>query len=105
MTGTPISVNDKVTGKAGVFWHTQGSANCSGYKFKVGVFRVSDWSGTPQRGNPREEYSGKRDPAAFEPGHAQTTHGMVVVTDRYDLDGQLFQQFSSAKDLLKQTPV
>jgi hypothetical protein len=30
---------------------------------------------------------------------------LVVVTDRNDLDGQLFQQFSSAKDLLKQTPV
>ena len=34
--------------------------------------RVSDWSGTPQRDDPREEYSGKRDPAAFEPGHAQS---------------------------------
>ena len=38
---------------------------------RSGALRVSDWSGTPQRGNPREEYSGKRDPAAFEPGHAQ----------------------------------
>lgn len=44
------------------------------------AFRVSDWSGTPQRGNPREEYSpgllagvnSKRDPAAFGPGHAQS---------------------------------
>jgi hypothetical protein len=33
---------------------------------------VSDRSGTPQAGNPAEEYSGERDPAAFEPGHAQT---------------------------------
>jgi len=29
---------------------------------------------------------------------------LVVVTDRNDLDGQLFEQFCSAKDLLKQTP-
>jgi len=45
----------------------------------VGV-RVSDWRATPQCGIPREEYSGKRDPAAperspaerrDEPGHAQ----------------------------------
>ncbi|MCB9169978.1 MAG: hypothetical protein H6594_06455 [Flavobacteriales bacterium] len=36
------------------------------------AFRVSDWSDTPQAGNPAEEYSGKRDPAAFEPGHAQS---------------------------------
>ncbi|MBK9175262.1 MAG: DEAD/DEAH box helicase family protein [Flavobacteriales bacterium] len=74
--------------------------------------RVSDWSGTPQRGNPREEYSpgslagvnSKRDPAALEPGHAQS-NAPLNATDRNDLDGQLFQQFSSAKDLLRQTPV
>ncbi len=29
---------------------------------------------------------------------------LVVITDRNELDGQLFQQFCSAKDLLKQTP-
>jgi len=29
---------------------------------------------------------------------------LVVVTDRNDLDGQLYQQFCSAKDLLKQDP-
>ena len=29
---------------------------------------------------------------------------LVMVTDRNDLDGQLFAQFCSAKDLLKQTP-
>ena len=40
-------------------------------RFAAAAFRVSDWSGTPQRGNPREEERGKRDPAAFEPGHAQ----------------------------------
>jgi len=46
------------------------------------AFRVSDWSGTPQRGNPRVEYSGKRDPAAFEPGHAQKqAHREVMLID------------------------
>jgi len=35
----------------------------------LGGDSVSDSSGTPQRGT-SEEYSGKRDPAAFEPGHA-----------------------------------
>ena len=32
------------------------------------AFRVSDRSGTPQRGNPREEYSGERDPEALRRG-------------------------------------
>ena len=30
-----------------------------------GAFRVSDRSGTPQAGNPAEEYSGERDPEAL----------------------------------------
>src|SRR5690606_20661031 len=30
---------------------------------------------------------------------------IVVVTDRNDLDGQLFGTFSAARELLKQTPV
>ena len=29
---------------------------------------------------------------------------LVVVTDRNNLDGQLYQQFCSARELLKQTP-
>jgi type I restriction enzyme R subunit len=29
---------------------------------------------------------------------------LVVVTDRMDLNSQLFQTFSAAKDLLKQSP-
>jgi hypothetical protein len=37
---------------------------------RLRAFRVSDRSGTPQAGNPAEEYSEERDPAAFEPGHA-----------------------------------
>jgi len=29
------------------------------------VLRVTDWSGTPEHGNPCEEYSGKPDPACI----------------------------------------
>src|SRR5690606_24732373 len=64
--------------KAGVFWHTQGS----GKSISMAC------------------YAGK---LLQQPGMHNPT--LVVVTDRNDLDGQLFQQFSHAKDLLKQTPV
>ena len=30
---------------------------------------------------------------------------LLIVTDRNDLDGQLFETFSQAQELLKQTPV
>jgi type I restriction enzyme R subunit len=30
---------------------------------------------------------------------------LLIVTDRNDLDGQLFETFSNAQELLKQTPV
>ncbi len=64
-------------GKAGVFWHTQGS----GKSISMAM------------------YAGKllQQPAMNNPT-------IVVVTDRNDLDGQLFAQFSAAKDLLRQTP-
>ena len=42
------------------------------------AFRVSDRSGTPQAGNPAEEYSGERDPAAFEPEHAHISTPLDV---------------------------
>ena len=64
--------------KAGVFWHTQGSGKS--------ISMVC--------------YAGK----LLQQREMQNPT-LVVVTDRNDLDGQLFQQFSSAKDLLKQTPV
>ncbi len=65
------------TGKAGVFWHTQGS----GKSISMAM------------------YAGKliQQPAMNNPT-------IVVVTDRNDLDGQLFAQFGNAKDLLRQTP-
>ena len=63
--------------KAGVFWHTQGSGKS-----------ISMCC-----------YAGKllQQPAMKNPT-------LVVVTDRNELDGQLYQQFCMAKDLLKQTP-
>jgi type I restriction enzyme R subunit len=64
--------------KAGVFWHTQGSGKSISMCCYAGKLLQQ-----PEMQNPT----------------------LVVVTDRNDLDGQLYQQFCSAKDLLKQTPV
>jgi type I restriction enzyme R subunit len=63
--------------KAGVFWHTQGSGKSISMCCYAGKLLQQ-----PEMNNPT----------------------LVVVTDRNDLDGQLFQQFCSARDLLKQTP-
>ncbi|MBK1834438.1 type I restriction endonuclease subunit R [Roseibacillus ishigakijimensis] len=63
--------------KAGVFWHTQGSGKSISMACYAGMLLQQ-----PEMNNPT----------------------LVVVTDRNDLDGQLFQQFCSAQDLLKQTP-
>jgi type I restriction enzyme, R subunit len=65
------------SGKAGVFWHTQGS----GKSISMAM------------------YAGKLLQQA-----AMNNPTIVVVTDRNDLDGQLFGQFSAAKELLRQTP-
>ncbi|MCM2131307.1 type I restriction endonuclease subunit R [Larsenimonas rhizosphaerae] len=64
--------------KAGVVWHTQGSGKS--------ISMVC--------------YAGKllQQPAMHNPT-------LIVVTDRNDLDGQLFGTFSSARDLLKQDPI
>lgn len=64
--------------KAGVVWHTQGSGKS-----------ISMCC-----------YAGKllQQPAMKNPT-------LVIVTDRNDLDGQLFQTFTNASELLKQTPV
>lgn len=72
---------DKVTPgskKAGVVWHTQGSGKS--------ISMVC--------------YAGK---LAQQPAMHNPT--LIVVTDRSDLDGQLFGTFSSARDLLKQDPI
>ena len=41
------------------------------------AFRVSDRSGTPQAGNPAEEYSGERDPEALRGGTSNTSTSSV----------------------------
>ncbi len=62
--------------KAGVFWHTQGSGKSLSMVFYAKLLQQSVSSPT-----------------------------VVVLTDRKDLDGQLYKQFTRCKDFLRQTPV
>lgn len=62
-------------GKAGVFWHTQGSGKSLSMVFYVHALQKALESPT-----------------------------IVVLTDRNDLDDQLYGQFSRCKDFLRQTP-
>lgn len=64
--------------KAGVVWHTQGSGKSISMCCYAGKLLQQ-----PAMNNPT----------------------LIVVTDRNDLDGQLFGTFSSARDLLKQDPI
>lgn len=64
--------------KAGVVWHTQGSGKSISMCCYAGMLLQQ-----PEMHNPT----------------------LLVVTDRNDLDGQLFATFSAAKDLLKQEPL
>ncbi|WP_419636042.1 type I restriction endonuclease subunit R, partial [Thiolapillus sp.] len=64
--------------KAGVVWHTQGSGKSISMCCYAGKLLQQ-----PAMNNPT----------------------LIVVTDRNDLDGQLFATFSNAVELLKQTPV
>jgi type I restriction enzyme R subunit len=64
--------------KAGVVWHTQGSGKSISMVCYAGVLLQQ-----PEMHNPT----------------------LVVVTDRNDLDNQLFDNFVAAKMLLRQTPV
>ncbi len=71
---------DKITagsGKAGVVWHTQGSGKSISM-----VCYASKLLQQPSMNNPT----------------------IVVVTDRNDLDGQLYNTFSMAQETLKQVP-
>ena len=67
----------KTNGKAGVVWHTQGSGKSLLMAFLAGVI-VKD----PELGNPT----------------------ILVLTDRNDLDNQLFDTFSRCMELFGQTP-
>ncbi|PAF48200.1 deoxyribonuclease HsdR [Helicobacter sp. 12S02634-8] len=62
-------------GKAGVFWHTQGSGKSISMVFYAGLLQKALKSPT-----------------------------IVVITDRNDLDDQLYTQFLICKDFLRQTP-
>ncbi len=64
--------------KAGVIWHTQGSGKSLLMAFYAGLL-IHD----PRMANPT----------------------LVVLTDRNDLDDQLFGTFAMCRDLLRQTPV
>ena len=64
--------------RAGVVWHTQGSGKSLSMVFYTGKMAV-----TPALSNPT----------------------IVVLTDRNDLDQQLFDTFSNCQQLLRQTPV
>ncbi|AEK19763.1 HsdR family type I site-specific deoxyribonuclease [Methanococcus maripaludis X1] len=64
--------------RCGVVWHTQGSGKSLTMAFYAGKLAI-----TPELRNPT----------------------IVVVTDRNDLDDQLFGTFASCIDVLKQTPV
>ena len=63
-------------GKGGVFWHTQGSGKSLSMVFYAHL--LQDTLNSPT---------------------------IVVLTDRNDLDNQLYGQFSRCKDFLRQTPV
>ncbi|MBR6200768.1 MAG: type I restriction endonuclease subunit R [Spirochaetales bacterium] len=63
-------------GKGGVFWHTQGSGKSLSMVFYAHLLQSALESPT-----------------------------IVVITDRNDLDDQLYSQFVKCKDFLRQTPV
>ncbi|MCR2820042.1 type I restriction endonuclease subunit R [Lederbergia panacisoli] len=65
-------------GRAGVIWHTQGSGKSYSMTFLAGNLIKSETLKNPT---------------------------IVVITDRNDLDGQLFGTFSSASEFLRQTPL
>lgn len=62
-------------GKGGVFWHTQGSGKSLSMVFYAGLLQ-----------------------------HTLESPTIVVITDRNDLDDQLYSQFAACKDFLRQTP-
>lgn len=64
--------------RCGVFWHTQGSG-----KSLAMVFFSAKLMATPELENPT----------------------IVIVTDRNDLDDQLFETFLDSEDLLRQKPI
>jgi len=72
------AAGDKGNKKGGVVWHTQGSGKSLSMVFYAGKLITS-----PEMQNPT----------------------IVVITDRNDLDDQLFDTFAASKQLLRQEPV
>jgi type I restriction enzyme R subunit len=72
---TPIA-QKRGSRKGGVFWHTQGSGKSLSMVFYTGLLHKAIDSPT-----------------------------IVVITDRNDLDNQLYTQFSACRDFLRQTPI
>lgn len=66
----------KTDGKGGVFWHTQGSGKSLSMVFYAHLLQ-----------------------------EALNSPTIVVLTDRNDLDDQLYSQFSKCQEFLRQTPV
>ena len=77
VTATILASQNEGNRKAGVVWHTQGSGKSLTMVFYAGALMTH-----PEMGNPT----------------------LVVITDRNDLDEQLFSTFAKNKDLLRQTP-
>lgn len=73
---TKKASTDGGDGRGGVFWHTQGSGKSLSMVFYTHLLQYTMSSPT-----------------------------IVVITDRNDLDDQLFSQFAKCKDFLRQTPV
>lgn len=74
------SVKEQAIGdkRAGVIWHTQGSGKSLSMVFYAGKLALTEAMNNPT---------------------------IVVLTDRNDLDQQLFETFSNCQSLLRQTPV
>jgi len=75
---TPEHMGDEGAGKGGVVWHTQGSGKSLTMLMLAGTLVR-----TPEMANPT----------------------VVIVTDRNDLDDQLFNTFAMGRALLRQDPV
>ena len=76
VASTVKASSDGGDGRGGVFWHTQGSGKSLSMVFYAHLLQEVMDSPT-----------------------------IVVITDRNDLDNQLFSQFAKCKDFLRQTPI
>ncbi|MFA5106198.1 MAG: type I restriction endonuclease subunit R [Candidatus Micrarchaeia archaeon] len=78
LESTITAAGSKGNGQGGVVWHTQGSGKSLSMVFYSGLLVLSEKLNNPT---------------------------LVVLTDRNDLDGQLFDTFCACGSLLRQSPV